>query len=388
MAKSNKRKYFFILFFTSPLWVILMSYLFWKFQAKTPINAVIVDKAVLNQQCNEHRSFNWMLDHKGYSLDSNSYYSPPRDYYGFFPKKDQKFILNDFEKMSSLDIENFADSVDILYYTDTYGIYRNEWYKTGSDLEHSQKVYGGLTLKDYTLIESCIARQIPVITEFNLLASPTSTNIRKKTEELLNIKWTGWTGRYFEDLDTNKNKEIPRWVINLQLDQYDNVWDFKKSGIVFVSNTSKIVIIENKRHLNSEFPHIICSDYGQEEYSISKKTTYPFWFDITFSTDTCMKEIASYEIKTNDEGSKKLNLHGIPKSFPAILMKEHPSPVFYFCGDFCDNPIKYSNRKFKGIEYISFLFDKPKNKSDRSHFFWRVYEPMMSRFLDKYLPQE
>jgi len=36
-----------------------------------------------------------------------------------------------------------------------------------------------------------------IVTEFNLYDAPTNGLIREKVESLFDIKWSGWTGKYF-----------------------------------------------------------------------------------------------------------------------------------------------------------------------------------------------
>ncbi|MFX5656654.1 hypothetical protein ABTE24_20980, partial [Acinetobacter baumannii] len=75
-----------------------------------------------------------------------------------------------------------------------------------------------------------------VLTEFNCIGSPTSDDIRARFEKLFALKWTGWTGRFFDSFDTSLNPELPKWLIRNYEAEHNGHWPFKKSGIAFVSN--------------------------------------------------------------------------------------------------------------------------------------------------------
>ena len=127
--------------------------LFWIFTPATTIRALIVDKTVLTDKCNEHYCINWILKHEKFKKPNGDNYSASEDYYGFFPGKNKRFQIKDFSKFSESQIDSMADFYQLAYFTDTYGVYYNEWYLDTFVNEYSTKFYGGMDLNDYNLLK-------------------------------------------------------------------------------------------------------------------------------------------------------------------------------------------------------------------------------------------
>lgn len=222
-----------------------------------------------------------------------------------------------------------------------------------------------------------------LIAEFNTFASPTTKSIRLRAEDLLDLKWTGWIGRYFSSLDSN-NKDLPRWVYRNYQVQHKTKWTFKKSGIVFVHENEDVVVLEYPISLNKELPTIVTNNVNRNKYNLPEKINYPFWFDIMLIKRN-NKAISVYELSTNTYGDSILKSHGIPKRFPAAIeCGEKEGLCFYFAGDFADNPIKENLIKFRGIEFFKPFLYSPGDKVARGDFFWNYYDPIMSKILKDY----
>lgn len=390
-----------LLILLTPFWM----WLAWLLSEPRPLNVFILDKTVLTRSCDEHRSLNWVLINEKFVKPDGGLYVTDQDYYGFFPLDYEQYTIKDLQKYTREQLTALSERYDALYYTDIYGIYYNDWYADRTDttagqderilnifrnlfgkkasLERSPLIYGGLHREDYELLEMMKEKNKLVMAEFNLLASPSSGNLRQKVEKLFNIRWAKWTGRYFTSLDTNKNKELPNWVIDLYTQQHNNTWPFKNSGIVLVHEDETIAILEDGTHLEEEVPYIHSFAEAQEEYSIPDKVIYPFWFDITYAAG---KDILSYyEIGTNAKGDSILRRHGIPKRFPAAIAHKGDYRFYYFAGDFCDNPIQINYMaRLKGIKGLRYMMYDKSDKSDRNRFFWLYYNRITSKALNDY----
>ena len=359
-------------------------FLAWLFWPKTKLVVAIIDKTVLFRSGQEHASLNWVLRNYKYAKNSKDLYKVGRDYFGFFPKDNREFALKGLEQATESDLEKLSKDADIAYITDTYGVYSKEWYLAKNITERQRLIYGGLSSQDLSFLKKMKEKQKLVITEFNTFATPTPDNIARDFERTFKIKWTGWVGRYFDSLDTLKNKELPRWLIENYKAQNNNQWPFKRSGIGFVHKTDKIVILENIRNLNAETPYILTRKEDSKHYHIPSTMKYSFWFDVV-QTSRDNKILSFYDLKVNSSGMKILNDNHIPAQFPAII--EHyrnDYKFYYFCGDFADNPISQSGSFFKGISYFRKLFYNSDIAAERVSFFWEFYRPMMHSILKKY----
>jgi hypothetical protein len=380
MKKKKLTKVFLILLLLLPLWM----WLCWFFTPKHKLLVAIIDKTVLNTDGQEHISLSWILNNSRYTKTSTKSYTTSRDYFGFFPLKNERFKIKGLERFSNGQLQQLSDDADVVYLTDTYGIYKNEWYSQKGNLERSGILYGGMSQQDITFLQDMKARHKLIITEFNTIASPTPPAIRNQFEKCFGMHWTGWVARYFNSFDTAVNKELPHWLVNNYKAAHKNQWPFHKSGIAFVDDNDVVVILEDSTHLNDPVPHIHTARYGQEHLSLPALINYPFWFDVIIPDLTVNHAISRFIINTNDHGTDELKKHGIPLTFPAILMhNDKDYQFYYFSGDFCDNPIKFASSYFKGIAGFKWFFYNSADQSERESFFWNFYLPMVKTILQE-----
>ncbi|MES3017796.1 MAG: hypothetical protein V4721_08460 [Bacteroidota bacterium] len=360
----------------------LLMWLAWFFTPKKTLVVAIIDKTVLTTSGQEHISLNWVLNHERYTKTSSESYKIDRDYFGFFPLNNEQFKVKGLEQFTSSQLKQLSSDADLVYFTDTYGIFNNEWYIGKNINERSGMLYGGLSNRDIELLELMKARKKLIIAEFNTIGSPTDSINRSRFEGNFGVRWTGWTGRFFDKLDTALNKEIPLWLINNYKKSHDNKWPFKKAGIAFVSITDEVIILEDDTHLGDPLPHIISNSYGQQNLSLPAKIKYPFWFDILMIDSRINKEAATFKIDANANGLEELRKSGIPASFPAVTYhKRNDYTFYYFSGDFCDNPVPIITSHFKGISLFKAMFYNESDPVERSSFFWNFYRPMMTNIL-------
>ena len=238
--------------------------------------------------------------------------------------------------------------------------------------------------QDINFLRYMKAQHKLVMAEYNDIASPTSKIIRGEFENMFGVRWTGWAGRYFSSLDTNVNKELPEWLIRDYKTQHNNYWPFKNSGLAFVDDNGRIEILEYKRDLKEETPYILTNENNQERFQVQQKVKYTYWFDVML-TSHANNVISVYQIKANARGDSILNSINIPNPFPAVI--EHNDKdykFYYFCGDFCDNPIDMLFSNFLGITTFRTLFYSDNEPEERTSFFWLYYQPLVTTILNDY----
>jgi hypothetical protein len=385
LTRKRRRPFFRVIILTLVLSPLLMLIMWWLWPKRKFVIA-IVDKTVLTTEGREHISLNWVLNQQRFAKSDNQLYKRTDDYYGFFPLKDEQYELRGLERFDSVQLEQLSIDIDAAYFTDTYGIYKNEWYKKGDAKERSGIIYGGMSLQDVTLLKKLQQKHKLIVSEFNCLGSPTPRAVSKQFEQLFGIKWTGWIGRYFDSFDSVTNKELPHWLINNYRQQHDGKWPFRKSGIALVHADSRIVVLENKTHLNNALPHIFATAEGTDHYGMAAKMKYAFWFDIVSPDYAVNKVVSSYFIDANEVGQKELRNNGIPASFPAVISHVADDySFFYFSGDFCDNPVELVSSRFKGIRLLKwFMYNTSPDPQERKSFFWELYRPLVTTLLEDY----
>ena len=75
--------------------------------------------------------------------------------------------------------------------------------------KRSEKIVGGLEMEEWQSIVGRLAsnKKSMLIAEYNTFASPTSEAVRKELQDYLGISWSGWIGRYFDELDYHKTQK-------------------------------------------------------------------------------------------------------------------------------------------------------------------------------------
>jgi hypothetical protein len=366
-----------LILLATPLWMRIA----WEIGNKKALNLLIVDKTVLNTNSYKHRSVNWILDYEKYTKTNGSFYDINKDYYGFFPGDNEKYTIHDFEKMSESDLDSVAAVYDMIYFTDTYGILGNEWYRHRDINENSESIYGGLSEKDILFLKKMKEQKKPILTEFNTIGYPTPVDVRKNFESMFGLEWTGWMARYINSLDTLNNPDLPKWIVKKYKKEHKGQWKFHNEGMLFIHQSGRVLVLEQGRELLSAIPKIFTDKKYQARLNVPGVMIYPYWIDIMVNRNDSNDVMSKYVLETNRGGEELLKANGIPKIFPAIIHREKDYIFYYFCGDFADNPTKFRFAKLDGITGLKFLMYNAIDVTDRNRFFWEFYLPMMENFL-------
>lgn len=365
----------------------------WNNEGKRPLSILVIDKTVLEPNRQEHSPLFWILANAKYTKRDASMYSTDSDYYGFFPDGKGNFKVKDFANYSDSALDVLSRRYDMAYYTDLYGIYTNEWYERYpneqrhnpkmSSLEPSELIYGGMNMAEFNLLKKLKEQGKLIITEFNVIGTPTSTSVTREFEKEFKITWQRWVGRYYSSLDTNENKELPLWLKKNYIRQNGGKWPYKRSGIIFVRTDEKIVILEKKTHLKLDVPLIETNQKFRDRYGLPNNMKFHYWFDIISASDS-LDVLATYNIDVNEEGQKVLDKNFIPRHFPAVVKtKSSKYSFYYFAGDFSDIDISMSNAKFASIAAVNQAVVRVEGEG-RSAFFWRFYRPLVGSIIDEY----
>jgi hypothetical protein len=388
-----RRHPFLILFAVLLVVAPLLSRYIWKKAESHPINVLVVDKTVLEQNRQEHSPLFWILANAKYIKRDASTYSQDSDYFGFFPDGKGGYRINDFDGYSDSALNVLSRKYDMAYYTDLYGVYSGEWYERYPNrqrhnpkmcsLEPSERIYGGMNMAEVNLLKKMKAQGKLIITEFNAVGTPTSIPVAHEFEKEFRMAWQGWVGRYYSSLDTNTNKELPRWIKRNYTMQNGGKWPFKRSGIVLVHTDEKVVILEKETHLKQDVPLIETTEKFRARYDLPRSIRFHYWFDIISASDS-LDVLATYRIDVNEEGQKVLDRNDIPKHFPAVVKaKSSRYGFYYFAGDFSDMNISSGNAKYAGIAAVNQAMIRVEGEG-RHAFFWRFYRPLVGSIIDEY----
>lgn len=355
-------------------------YLSWSFQNKKPIDIAILDKTVPTLERINHKSLTWILNNSRFvKKEKKNSYSYKKDYYGFAPTrplKDKGSVKMEYHLGEMMDL---PEKIDALYFADTYGVFFNDWYAGVNKSRRSRKIYGGLTNTDYLLLNEMKNRNKLVIVEYNTFDFPTPAFESYRTQEKLGITFSGWTGKYFEKLDTTA-KDFPLWMTSMYRKEHNQPWKFTKAGIVLLSDKN-IIVLEQGTHLKNAMPHIITDSANCRKFGVPSSVAFTNWFDII---DPLANEVvSSFELETTSLGDTLLNSQMLKNVFPAVVIDPVNRRTYYFSGDFAANKVNFCTSKIKGFDRLKlFLYsDKP---DDPRRFFWLYYKPLINTVLNEY----
>lgn len=352
----------------------------WSFKDKKVLNIYILNKTVTRYDRHEHKSFTWLLNNARFVMPDMKSYSKTKDYFGFFPVDIENEVF-DFKSVRINEVDGYAAAFDVAYYADCYGVHSFEWYKGKTKPIRSQKVYGGLNQNDFLLLKKMLETGKLVLAEYNMFSTPTNALIRSKTESLMDIGWTGWSGRYFPTFDVTSEDGPPEWMKNLFESQHMGVWPADQSGIVLLNNDGLLEVLVMDKHLNSSVPIIESTPEAVSRFGVKEKVPFVQWFE--FISPGGNKIPASIKIDVNPEGQKVLSRIGLSATIPAVIEHSGEHKYFYFCGDFAENPAKMWTAKMAGgksLNHFLTRFGSP----EQANFFKYFYSPLTNTILTEY----
>jgi hypothetical protein len=352
----------------------------WTFQTKKPLDIILVDKTVPTLEREKHKSFNWILNNERFVKKANkSSYSYIKDYYGFSPQRplrEKQWDRNDYRLT---DLIKLAENNDAIYITDTYGVFFNDWYKGINKSRKSRKLYGGLNNNDFLLIKEMKDRNKLIIMEYNTFDYPTAQFESVRTQEKLGIAFSGWTGKYFQSLDTTST-DFPIWMTAMYRKQFRKPWTFTKPGIVILREKD-IIVLEEGIHLKKAMPQIVTDTLYCSKYGVLKSVAFDNWFDII--DPLANNVISKFHFETTALGDTLLRSNDLDNEFPAVVQDAVGNRVYYFSGDFANADISMWTSRFKGIDKLKGILYSEKPEDTR-RFFWLYYKPLINGIFTDY----
>ncbi|MCA0173616.1 hypothetical protein [Bacillus sp. RAR_GA_16] len=369
MSQINRRTVVGLLVGLLALALILLFPVFlWYMEDQSTSDIAIIDKTIPDETYREHKGLTWILNYKKWMKQDDTPYNASEDYIGFHPEGEKQY-----------NIDSFPDSLvgkDLIYLADSYGVYEDDWYGKESKGDRSEIIYGGMTQEEVSVISEAVQRGSTFIAEFNAFGSPTDEKARQGLYSTLNLEWSGWIGRYFDDLSVDG--EVPGWAIKNYEKQYNKEWNFSKQGLLFVNEDDSIIVIE-KDEIGEQTVQFSFNENGQKWLGgslIKKAMSYHYWFDIVEPVDKD-EVLANYAIDVSPEAEELLKESGIPLSFPAVMRHNHS---YYFAGDYADHDGDLNVYQYKWLPAINRLLTTGDNETLEA-FYWKVYMPMMETIL-------
>lgn len=353
----------------------------WTFQTKKPMGIILVDKTVPRVDRVKHKSFYWIMTNDRYvKKEGKKSYSYVNDYYGFHPTRPLKEKqYNNVRYNMTQALRELPEANDAIYITDTYGVLVSDWYFALTPVRRSRKLEGALNGMDNNLIKEMKDRNKLVVIEYNAFDWPTGEFESYTLQNRLGIEWSGWTGKYFESLDTTR-KNFPIWMTAMYRKQYKKPWSFSKSGVVLLRDKA-IMVLEEGSMLKSSLPVIKTDSAYCAKWGLAETVGFDQWFDII--DPKANNVISKFNLNTTPEADTMLASYGLSNVFPAVIQEPSTQKTYYFSGDFCHIDIPYWTSRFMGVDKMKgLLYSKKEN--DVRRFFWLYYKPLIEGIFGDY----
>jgi hypothetical protein len=342
----------------------------WRNAPARELDVVIVDNTVPDSSYREHRGLVWLLNHEKYRSAVHGEYDVARDYYGFFPQPGRRYGTRALP-------ERIA--ADLIYIADTYGVYQTEWLGENPQGERSPRVYGGMAPAEWRKLERAVHEGTPLVAEFNSFASPTGRATRERMYDLLHLEWSGWIGRYFNDL--SENVEVPSWAVAAYERQYREPWTFTGEGFILVDEHDTIIVLRPGRDFSGGECATVFSAEWAERLGVRSGVRYRYWFDIVMPREGA-RELAHFALDLTDDGKAQLAKFDVPTTFPAVVhYGAGPYWSYYFAGDFVDTGSSPRFHQVNGYDRLKAWLTPDRPEYENQAFYWQVYVPMVQSIL-------
>ncbi len=347
--------------------------LLWELPKGKNVNLLIVNKTTANNSENQVKAFNWVLNFHKYVKSINDCYNYKKDYYGFHPDAPLPELL--IRTFGLSDISSLQSNHKLLYYIDNEGVSLNDRLPDGPD--H----YGGLNQNDYLLLKAFYEESKPVIAECNFFSVPTEDLVRFNTEQLVDIYYIGWRGKFIHNLNSKKvGAHLDKKWIDRYREYYGNKWEFEGSGIVLLNDKQKrIIILPSEKFMTEDYPAIRTEPKHSAFFNIPPSVAFTGWFSIVYQGRN--EVISSLDLNLNDEGIDFLKRNGIDSVFPATIRGKNN--FYYLAGNYSEENVLLTFSKYRVFSDVLRLVGKNMT-GNPDQFFYTYYFPFMSSLLDIY----
>lgn len=357
-----------------------VNFIRWIFQEKKPMDIVVLNKTVPTLERLKHKSFHWILTSERFvKKGKKTSYSYKKDYFGFSPTRPLREKGSTRKEYRLAEMIDLPEKTDVLYIADTYGVFFNDWYSGINKSRRSRKIYGGLNNNDYLFISEMKNRNKLVILEYNSFDYPTAQFESVRTQEKLGINFSGWTGKYFEKLDTVA-PDFPIWLTAMYRKQHKQPWTFKKAGIVLLTEKN-IIVLEEGTHLKNPLPLILTDSANCAKYGVPSSVAFNNWFDIIDPLNSNV--ISRFRIETTALGDTLFEKNSLDNEFPAVIREQTTNNLYYFAGDFATNKVWNCTSRIKSFEKLKGILYSS-NPNDPRRFYWLYYKPLINTILTDY----
>ena len=338
-------------------------------------HVTLVDYSVPFEDAREHAGAIWLLNHEKYPPPAGEQWERLGSHVGYDPR--------DREHPTRIASQDLSDT-DWLYITDSYGVYEGDLAGTESQnasTDFSRLIFGGVSELDAQAIARFADGGGHLFFEFNVLESPTGGRARAILQDLLGVRWTGWTGRVFETL--YDPSDVPAWLPRLFRARFGPDARLPTGPtLVLVHADGRMLLIPNP-DLRAAAPSIVLTVRGRQVLPSARSGVgYFYWFPI-LTADAGTELLAELVLpETDAETSQQLAASRIPRRIPMLTRRiVNGSHRIYVAGDLAD--VSFAPRWY-GFKYAADARRLAESNPERSNpetAFWGFYAPAFRQLL-------
>ena len=348
----------------------------WYMKPESPWRVAVVDKTVPHDDYREHAALYWVLRHEKIgSPEGARDWVLSEHYVGFVPTPDDPDRRGVGHDLTASDLR----SADMLFLADTYGVYEGDYLdpRDRAALDYSARIYGGLSTAEAAIVEQFAEVQGGhLVAEFNTFASPTPLAARQTMERLFGLHWTGWTGRYFEEL--SNISEVPAWARRGYQEQYGQEWAVRGPGYLLVHEDTTLFLLREGIEVTSKGLTIGVNAGGAMMNGVLEGMAFEYWFDIvTADADSAVP--AMFHLDLLDPGRELAQRFGAPSEFPAVVVASTDPLRMYFAGDFSDASGALGPHWLEGLPWLNnrLMSMWSLRPASQESFYWGFYIPVL-----------
>lgn len=332
--------------------VPFLGWIAWSLAPERNLDVLVYNSTVFTADRRQHQAATLMLDHLKVPFDGDV------DYVGAEP--------------GGLSFGTWPDTPPgLVLLADAYGVYVNE--RAELDEEGSIRISQTFPANRADDVAAWSEAGSVVMGEFNILHEPTDPATSEVLQEMFSIDATGWTGRFFDDLQDASEP--------LQ-ELHGRAWAYEGPGILLVGANAgdrgldPVVEVLLPEHLDELAPTVSgdLMDRGREI-----DLSYKSWFALVETIGNADTDLW-IELPVNQAGREILDELGIPTVSPFVVWN---GDTVYVAGNVSTTSADFPARKISGALNVLEWFPA----SEGAQMFYRVYAPLVTELVERADPE-
>ena len=346
----------------------------WRIMPEPADRVLLVNYTVPYVSAREHRGAIWLLNHWKYRSPEGRSWDSLGTHVGYDPLK---------REVQTTIAQQDLSKVDWVFVTDAYGVYEDDLIDIENEMAHldfSRRIFGGLSDDDAAALLAHSVRGGHTFLEFNALEDPTGPAARATLQPLFGIKWTGWVGRTFSQLQDTT--DVPHWLPRLQRQHYGDRPLPIGPTLVLVHPDGRMLMVEGPT-LARASPRVAVTEAGNRVLSDAVGgADYSGWFPV-YTANEGTEVLAELILPDHPKITEVLQREGLTRAIPLLTRRitESGAHQVYLMADMSDTEFTPGRWDLAGPKWMQAISDFQPDLYAGHNAFWDFYVPAVSSLL-------